>query len=557
VDIDGFGLWTDGSTGTGVGYEDAPDLFDELIETDIGADWNLYESSAYARLVFDEVVGANAFDRLLLRMKYDDGFVAYLNGVEIARSENVPPGPPAFDTRIVGTAISDTEALIYKEFDVTPYRTLLNGPGEGSNVLSVHLLNAAVTSSDMLLVPQLVGQTLISDPAAVPVWYTLDGSDPRDPATGGPSDTAVLVTQSISLDASTHVRARTWINGTWSAASDAVFTVDVPLRVSELMYNPPGSDDAEFLELVNTGTESLDLTGVTILGLGDDYVFLGTDNLVSLAPGGRVVVPKNLTAFAAAYPETPGSVIADRPYTGSLDNSGETVTILDSAGGLVQQFRYENRTSEGWYSETDGDGFSLVVIDTAGDYDNPANWRSSARSGGSPGAVDPEPVVGDIDGDGTTSRTDAAILLRNLGRTGDAYRTTGDLDGDRRATLADLALLQTHLGDAVVAPGPVPGAAQASSSSVFDKSLAVVASDAARSESGGSHIGKDVVRRPRSSRIDRIGVTPPSGHRLLDRQPVSAHSQPRRLSHLAARYAVRAPRSSVLDTDSTPDELAE
>ena len=45
-------------------------------------------ASAYIRIPLEFGDGAD-FDLLVLRMKFEDGFIAYLNGVEVAR-ENAP-----------------------------------------------------------------------------------------------------------------------------------------------------------------------------------------------------------------------------------------------------------------------------------------------------------------------------------------------------------------------------------------------------------------------------------------------------------------------------------
>ena len=112
---------------------------------------------------------------------------------------------------------------------------------------------------------------------------------------------------------------------------------------------------------------------------------------------------------------------------------------------------------EDWHPETDGEGFSLTVVDEGADAANwsvGTGWRSSVLIGGSPGATDPERLVGDVDGDGDVDRLDAAQLVRNLGRNGSSHRGRGDLDGDRATTLVDFAMLQANLG----APFPSPQA---------------------------------------------------------------------------------------------------
>ena len=78
------------------------------------------------------------------------------------------------------------------------------------------------------------------------------------------------------------------------------------LRVSEVFYNPPGTDDStEFLELTNISqgqqAVTLDLGGVTISsGPAEPFQFAaGT----TLGPQQRILVVKNQAAFQAAYPE--------------------------------------------------------------------------------------------------------------------------------------------------------------------------------------------------------------------------------------------------------------
>jgi hypothetical protein len=63
-----------------------------------------------------------------------------------------------------------------------------------------------------------------------------------------------------------------------------------------------------------------------------------------------------------------------------------------------------------------------------------------------------EGLVGDVNGDNVVDRMDAAIVLRNLGRTDATGVGDGDLDGDQLTGLADLAIVQSHLGDTNLSP---------------------------------------------------------------------------------------------------------
>ena len=62
--------------------------FADLIATNVQGEMLGVNSSLYVRVPF-EVNDPNVFNQMLLEMNYDDGFVAYLNGTEIAR-RNAP-----------------------------------------------------------------------------------------------------------------------------------------------------------------------------------------------------------------------------------------------------------------------------------------------------------------------------------------------------------------------------------------------------------------------------------------------------------------------------------
>src|SRR5688572_5650661 len=97
---------------------------------------------------------------------------------------------------------------------------------------------------------------LIMTAAVGEIWYTTNGVDPRVPFTGAIDDSAKKYTGPITLNESTQVKARTFSGVAVSAVTEATFTAEqlgVPIRITEIMYNPPGGDAYEFIEIQNVG----------------------------------------------------------------------------------------------------------------------------------------------------------------------------------------------------------------------------------------------------------------------------------------------------------------
>ena len=119
-----------------------------LIATDVQADMLNRGSSAYVRLPF--VVSDPArFSTLTLRVKYDDGFVAYLNGTEVAR-RNAPASPQWNSTATSNRNV--TNVLVFEDIDVTAG---LNALRAGNNVLAIQALNDTAASQDFLVLAEL------------------------------------------------------------------------------------------------------------------------------------------------------------------------------------------------------------------------------------------------------------------------------------------------------------------------------------------------------------------------------------------------------------------
>lgn len=180
----------------------------------------------------------------------------------------------------------------------------------------------------------------------------------------------------------------------WSAPQQFVVgapaqAVTTALQVTEIMYNPldwgnvPG-DELEFVEIKNIGDETLDLSNLRLTN-AVEYTF---PVATQLAPGAFVVVAENAARFEARYGIAPSG-----QYRGQLDNGGETLEVRDAFNRAIFSITYDDR--EGWPAFADGLGYSLVTnaLGDPADVNQPAHWRASTVTGGSPGADDPVAVV--------------------------------------------------------------------------------------------------------------------------------------------------------------------
>jgi hypothetical protein len=228
------------------------------------------------------------------------------------------------------------------------------------------------------------------------VYFTADGSDPRQYGTGAVAGGAQAYAAPIPINAPTLVRARVFDAGNWSALVEATFYPPQDLSqlaLTEIMYNPPAigatpGNNLEFLELKNTGTNSLNLSGLTFSS-GITFTFT---NGTTLNAGQFFVLARNATAFASKYP----GVTIHGTYTGQLDNSGEPLALSHALGTAIFSVTYDDRPD--WPVTPDVANFSLVQVSPGVSQapDKGNRWRASTNPGGSPGADDPASTIAPI-----------------------------------------------------------------------------------------------------------------------------------------------------------------
>ncbi len=242
------------------------------------------------------------------------------------------------------------------------------------------------------------------------------------------------------------------------------------LKITEVMYNPVGSSDAEFLELWNNSGGPIDISGWTIEGLGatlgdgtrQEFVFPeGT----TVAEDEIFCVVKDPVTFEL---RNGASIRAIGPYPGNLDNAGEILRVKDVGPGhpaTVDLLRYRNDPP--WPVRPDGLGYSLELTDVEPDRDNdPATaWRSSEDFGGTPGRIEGITPAsswfsrGDCDADGTPLLTDAVAILDYLFRGAEppSCLEACDVDASAEINLSDAVFLLNYLFRGAPDPIPAPG----------------------------------------------------------------------------------------------------
>ena len=393
--------WSEGSGG--VGFESSGGI-SELISTDIKSEMLGNNATCYVRYPFD-FDNADNITSLTLSVQSDDGFVAYLNGVEAGNS--LRPEDLAWNsTTSNGQSSPGGDAAVISTpviVDLTPLKNLVR---DGSNVIAIHGMNSSKGGSDFLVRPLLTV---------------------RHNVTASP----------LSIDSTQTITARTFTGSTWSApesvtliASEEAAT-SANLVVSEIMYHPadPTGDELaagyadadlfEYIEFLNIGDNPVALLGMQFAaGLAFDF---SQSAIPILGSGGRALLVRDRAAFEHRHgADASARVIGEFSGGTGLGNGGDRLVLTGIDGSTIRNFAYDDRAP--WPTAADGDGYSLVLANPFANPDHQvaANWRSSATPGGTPG------------------HDDSADFSSWAARFGNPSAES-DLDGDGRIALLEFA----------------------------------------------------------------------------------------------------------------------
>lgn len=160
-----------------------------------------------------------------------------------------------------------------------------------------------------------------------------------------------------------------WLN-TRLNNSSACSNPSIPsLVISKINYNPSPvgeieSDDLEFIEITNNGSQTVNLTGYYFRELGISYQFPANS---TIGAGSKIILAGDKSTFERVYGST-----AFGEFTRNLSNKSEKIVLADGLGNIIDSLSYHDTLP--WPAEADGGGFFLKLKDVNSDNSLVENW---------------------------------------------------------------------------------------------------------------------------------------------------------------------------------------
>ena len=343
--------WSNGFYG--IGYENASGA-QNLLQTTVPSGTR----SVYTRTTF-AITDVSTVAVMTLGVDYDDGFVAWINGIEVSRSSSMPAGTPAWNATPSSHESSNGSSPGYlplQDISASAIPVL----HDGSNTLAIAAYNTGGTSSDLVLVPQLsINDNVMvtrgpylqqGTPTSVIVqWRTATATDSRVRYGDAPGN----LTGIVDVAGSTTEHAATLTGLT----PDTTYYYSIGTTAAVL-----AGDDAGHFFLTSPVAGTPKPTRIWVLGDS------GTANA-------------NAQAVANAYANFTGSIhtdlwlmLGDNAYNSGTDSEYQAA-VFDTYPGML-------RTSVLWPTLGNHDGTSANSSTQTGPYYNIFTLPTSGEAGG-------------------------------------------------------------------------------------------------------------------------------------------------------------------------------
>lgn len=225
--------WREGNLGAGF---ERGSGFENDILLDIEAEaWGI-NSTFYLRIPFLDEIDPTQLETLTLRMKYDDGFAAFINGMPVTAANS--PATLSWNSNST-TGRPDSQAIQFQDFDLTNHIDLLNS---SNNLLAIHGLNQFSNSGDLLIRPQLIASMSESLPSSIgyfssPTPGAINAANNTPDPVGAPSGEVTLSESSgvktgainVALTTENQSEIRYTLDGSTPNSSSLLYTSSLTL----------------------------------------------------------------------------------------------------------------------------------------------------------------------------------------------------------------------------------------------------------------------------------------------------------------------------------------
>ena len=231
-------------------------LYPAHFQTDVQSVMFGINPGIYTRHNFT-VADKTRYASMRLRAKFDDAYVAFVNGVEVARRNFA--GTRAYNS-VADSDRADTNAVVFDDADISA--TALPALANGANTLAIHGLTRSLTHGDFLLAPVLDAQ--LTPAAQVPGYFAVatpgaansGGNIVPGPAISNVAHTPAEPTPGQSVTVTAHVTPRLGPIGGVSMKKRAMYGAESAAIAMADAGPVPGATDGSRIftgTIANTG----------------------------------------------------------------------------------------------------------------------------------------------------------------------------------------------------------------------------------------------------------------------------------------------------------------